>query len=117
MQVLWAEGHFARSCPGCNGLDWGEVDAQGATDAPVDAQEGGSEDLRDNQLDELSRQDALGSATGCARSAELDSLEGATVVSQASPDVSQSVLAGLALNSNSPDALNSVDNDSVNLKC
>ena len=104
------EGHFARNCPGRNGEGWGEVVAQGATDAPVGGQEGGSVDLRDNQLDELSSQDAPGSVSASA-CADPDSLEGATVVSQASTDVSQSVLAGLALNSNSPDAPNS---DSVN---
>ena len=104
------EGHFARNCPGRNGEGWGEVVAQGATDAPVGSQEGGSVDLRDNQLDELSSQDAPGSVSASA-CADPDSLEGATVVSQASTDVSQSVLAGLALNSNSPDAPNS---DSVN---
>ena len=68
------EGHFARSCPGHNGSDWGEVDAQGATDAPVLGQERGSVDLRDNQLDELSSQDAPGSATSSVRSADPDSL-------------------------------------------
>ena len=104
------EGHFARNCPGRNSEGWGEVVAQGATDAPVGSQEGGSVDLRDNQLDELSSQDAPGSVSASA-CADPDSLEGATVVSQASTDVSQSVLAGLALNSNSPDAPNS---DSVN---
>ena len=104
------EGHFARNCPGRNSEGWGEVVAQGATDAPVGSQEGGSVDLRDNQLDELSSQDAPGSVSASA-CVDPDSLEGATVVSQASTDVSQSVLAGLALNSNSPDAPNS---DSVN---
>lgn len=75
------EGHFARSCPGRNGSDWGEVDAQGATDARVVCQEGGSVDFRDNQLDELSSQDAPGPATSSACSADPDSLEGAVVVS------------------------------------
>ena len=109
------EGHFARNCPGRNGEGWGEVVAQGATDAPVGGQEGTSVDLRDNQLDELSSQDAPGSvpASACAGP---DSLEGATVVSQASTDVSQSVLAGLALNSNSPDAPNS-DSANSNSNC
>ena len=84
--------------------------SQGASGAPVDGQEGGSVDLRDNQLNELSSRDAPGSVS--AASAGPDSLEGATVVLQASTDASQNVLAGLALNSNSPDAPNS---DSVNL--
>ena len=106
------EGHFARNCPGRNGEGWGEADAQGASDAPVDGQEGGSVDLRDKQLDELSSRDAPGSVSASASSVGPDSLEGPTVVSQASTDASQSVLAGLALNSNSPDAPNS---DSVNL--
>ena len=99
------EGHFARNCPGRNGVGWGEAVAQRASDAPVDRQDGGSVDLRDNQLDELSSRDAPVSAS--ASSVGPDSLEGATVVSQASTDASQSVLAGLALNSNSPDAPNS----------
>lgn len=106
------EGHFARNCPGRNGEGWGEAVAQGASDAPAEGREDGSVDLRDNQLDELSGRDAPGSVSASASSAGPDSLEGATVVSQASTDVSQSVLAGLALNSNSPDAPNS---DSVNL--
>ena len=105
-----AEGHFACSCPGGNGVDWGEVNPQGETDAPADGQ--GSVDLRDNQLDELPSQNAPGSSAGSASCADPDSLEGATVVSQASTDMSQSVLAGLALNSDSADAPNS---DSVNL--
>lgn len=106
------EGHFARNCPGRNGEGWGEAVAQGASDAPAEGREEGSVDLRDNQLDELSSRDAPGSVSASASSAGPDSLEGATVVSQASTDVSQSVLAGLAPNSNSPDAPNS---DSVNL--
>ena len=106
------EGHFARNCPGHNGEGWGEAVAQGASDAPAEGREEGSVDFRDNQLDELSSRDAPGSVSASASSAGPDSLEGATVVSQASTDVSQSVLAGLALNSNSPDAPNS---DCVNL--
>ena len=106
------EGHFAHNCPGRNGEGWGEANAQGVSGALVDGQERGSVDLRDNQLDELSSQDAPGSVSASAASAGPDSLEGATVVLQASTDASQSVLAGLALNSNSPDAPNS---DSVNL--
>ena len=106
------EGHFARNCPGRNGEGWGEAVAQGASDAPAEGREEGSVDLRDNRLDELSSRDAPGSVSASASSAGPDSLEGATVVSQASTDVSQSVLAGLAPNSNSPDAPNS---DSVNL--
>ena len=105
------EGHFARNCPGRNGEGWGEADGQGASSAPVDGQEGGSVDLRDNQLDELSSRDVPGSVSASASGTSPDSLEGATVVSQASTDASQSVLAGLVLNSNSPDAPNS---DSVN---
>ena len=91
-------------------MDWGEVNPQGETDTPADGQ--GSVDLRDNQLDELPSQNAPASSAGSARCADPDSLEGATVVSQASTDMSQSVLAGLALNSDSADAPNS---DSVNL--
>ena len=106
------EGDFAHNCPGRNGEGWGEANAQGVSGALVDGQERGSVDLRDNQLDELSSQDAPGSVSASAASAGPDSLEGATVVLQASTDASQSVLAGLALNSNSPDAPNS---DSVNL--
>ena len=106
------EGHFARNCPGRNGEGWGEANAQGVSGALVDGQERGSVDLRDNQLDELSSRDVPGSVSASAASAGPDSLEGATVVLQASTDASQSVLAGLALNSNSPDTPNS---DSVNL--
>ena len=112
IQAAMQEYGEARNCPGRNGEGWGEANAQGVSGALVDGQERGSVDLRDNQLDELSSRDAPGSVSASAASAGPDSLEGATVVLQASTDASQSVLAGLALNSNSPDAPNS---DSVNL--
>ena len=105
------EGHFARNCPGRNGEGWGEVAAPGASDAPVAGQEGGSVDLRDNQLDELSSQVAPASASASAAGPGPDSLEGATVASGVFSGASQSVLVGLLPNSNSPDAPNS---DSLN---
>ena len=105
------EGHFARNCPGHNGEGWGEVAAPGTSDAPVTGQGGGSDDLRDNQLDELSSQVAPAPASASAAGSGPDSLEGATVASVVSSGASQSVLAGLVSNSNLPDAPNS---DSAN---
>ena len=81
-----AEGHFAHSCPGRDGRDWGEVNPPSTTDTQADGNGEDSVDLRDNQLDELPSQVASGSA-----STDPDSLEGATVVSQASSGVSQCV--------------------------
>ena len=109
------EGHFARNCPGLNGEGWGEVVPPGATGTPVDRQEGGSVDLRDNQLDELSSQAAPASASVPACVSRPDSLEGATVVSLASSGVSQTVLVGLVPNSNSPDAPNSDSANSISV--
>ena len=105
------EGHFARNCPGRNGEGWGEVAAPSTSDAPVTGQGGGSDDLRDNQLDELSSQVAPAPASASAVGSGPDSLEGAMVASVVSSGASQSVLAGLVPNSNLPDAPNS---DSAN---
>ena len=79
------EGHLARTCPGRNGVGWGEVAAPGTANAPVTGQGGGSDDLRDNQLDELSSQVAPAPASGSGP----DSLEGATVASVVSSGTSQ----------------------------
>lgn len=113
-RLCGAEGHFARSCPRRDDPDWGEVNPPSTTDAQADGNGEHSVDLRDNQLDELPSQVASGSV-----STDPDSLEGATVASQASSGVSQSVLAGLAPKSNSPnsdfpDAPNSIDSAKLN---
>ena len=123
------EGHFARNCPNRNRNDWGEAAANGA--APANAEEGpatpadpapasSAVDLRDNQLDEPSgsvapSSSALDSLDGATVVSQVDSLEGATVVSQEQAPVSQSILVDLNVPNlaNSRDAPNS--NDCVDL--